>query len=419
MRAAERTSRRTKAARWGLVAATTTALLTGLVTAQGATASPPAHGGGNGSGGGSGTLQADVEAVQKAGGGKVRVLAQTRDGHSSVRARTGAGQDGEKVPWGAHFRTASTTKTFTAAVALQLVAEGRVSLDDTVEKWLPGVVSGNGNDGSRITVRDLLQQTSGLFDYVEDPEVSGALGDFEKIRYDRTPAREYVAVAMRHAPLFTPDHGTGGSPRWAYSNTNYLLAQMIIEKAGERPYGEQVERRIIAPLKLRNTTVTGTDASLHGPHARVTIPAPPDGAPLDVTEHTLQHTADSAVVSTTADINSFYRALMTGKVLPAAGLAEMQRTVARTDDPEDIAAWPDGGYGLGLRETPLSCGGSYWHHEGDGFGSYTRTGVTADGRRSVAVSVTSDGGLPDQVGMNAATRALVDHALCGRKGERN
>lgn len=355
-------------------------------------------------------LAADVGAVRKAGG-DVRVLAQVNTGRGTVRARSGAtdADGGRQVPWDAQFRAASTTKTFTAVVTLQLAAEGALSLDDTVEKWLPGVVSGHGNDGSEITIRDLLQQTSGLFDYVDDPELAGALArDFDKHRYDTTAPRKWVATAMRHRPLFTPDPE---HPRWAYSNTNYLLAAMIIEKAGGVGWREQVEHRVIARLGLRHTSIGGANPFIPGPHARVTLRTPA-GATLDVTEHSLQHTADSAVISTTKDLNTFFRALVTGKLLPKAQLAEMQHTVARTGDADDLAEWPDGGYGLGLRWVPLSCGSGYWHHEGDGFGSYTRTGVTPDGRRSVAVSITSDGSTPDLAPFNTATRKLVDHALC-------
>ncbi|WKX72108.1 serine hydrolase [Streptomyces sp. XD-27] len=332
-------------------------------------------------------------------------------GLGSVRARTGAAvaDGGKQVPWDAQFRAASTTKTFTSTVALQLVAERKLSLEDTVEKWLPGVVSGNGNDGSKITIRDLLQQTSGVFDYVDDPDVAGSLfRDFEKHRYDTTAPQQWVATAMRHRPLFTPDPKR---PRWAYSNTNYLLAAMVIEKAGGVAWREQVEHRIIAPLGLRHTYVAGANPFMPGPHARVTLRTP-TGAALDVTEQSLQHTADSAVISTTTDLNTFFRALVTGKLLPKAQLAEMQHTVARTGDADDLTEWPQGGYGLGLRWVPLSCGSGYWHHEGDGFGSYTRTGVTPDGRRSVVISITSNGSTPDLAPFNTTTRKLVDNALC-------
>ncbi|MBZ4322146.1 serine hydrolase domain-containing protein [Streptomyces huiliensis] len=386
----------------GAVAAAT-ALLTGLTPASATaarTAAPAAHT----------TLDADVRAV-RAAGGDVRVLAEVDTGRGVLRSR--AGGSAAPTPWDARFRAASTTKTFTSVVVLQLAAEKKLSLDDTVEKWLPGVVKGHGNDGARITVRDLLRQTSGLFDYVDDPELGRALAEsFEKHRYDTTPATEWVAVALRHRPLFLPDPA---HPRWAYSNTNYLLAGMIAEKAGGLPWREQVEHRIIAPLGLRGTSVPGANPYLPGPHARVTLRTP-DGGRTDVTDHSIQHTADSGVVSTTADLRAFFRALAGGKLLPPAQLREMQRTVARTGDADDLAEWPAGGYGLGLRWTPLTCGGGYWHHEGDGFGSYTRTGVTPDGRRSVAVSVTSDGDRPDLVRLNQATRKLADDALCGRAG---
>ncbi|WP_372407326.1 serine hydrolase domain-containing protein [Streptomyces luteireticuli] len=382
--------------RWTSAAVVTGALVAGLATS--ASAAPRAS-----------SLDADVRAV-RAAGGDVRVLASTDTaGHGTHRARAGGGS--RPTPWDAQFRAASTTKTFTAVVVLQLAAEHKLSLDDTVEKWLPGLVSGNGNDGSRITVRDLLQQTSGLYDYVDDPALRAATtGDFEKIRHDATPARDWVAVALRHRPLFTP---APSRPRWAYSNTNYLLAGMIAEKASGDDWRTLVEHRVIAPLGLRHTYIPGTNPYLPGPHARVTLRAP-GGAVVDVTEHSLQHTADSGVVSTTSDLTAFFRALLGGRLLPPAQLAEMKRTVARTGADDDLAQWPDGGYGLGVRRTPLSCGGGYWHHEGDGFGTYTRTGVTEDGRRAVAVSVTSAGDRPDLVRLNRATRALVDHALCAK-----
>ncbi|MFD8217841.1 PucR family transcriptional regulator ligand-binding domain-containing protein [Streptomyces sp. NPDC059697] len=89
------------------------------------------------------------------------------------------------MPWGSHFRTASTTKAFVATVVLQLAAERQLPPDDTVEHWPPGVVSGNGNDGSRITVRDLLRQTSGLFDHVDDPGIQRMLrAHFDENRYN-------------------------------------------------------------------------------------------------------------------------------------------------------------------------------------------------------------------------------------------
>lgn len=164
-------------------------------------------------------LRRDLAAVRAAGGGDVNVVARVDGPQGALRARYGTAGTGSKapVPWDAQFRVASTTKTFTAVVVLQLVAEGRLSLGDTVEHWLPGVVGGNGNDGSRITVRDLLQQSSGVYDYITDPDVQDRIRNgFEENRYDATPAGELVAIAMRHRPCSPRDrrarHVSGHTP---------------------------------------------------------------------------------------------------------------------------------------------------------------------------------------------------------------
>ncbi|MFJ9244291.1 serine hydrolase domain-containing protein [Streptomyces sp. NPDC101776] len=359
------------------------------------------------------TLRQDLAAVRKAGGGDVNVLARV-DGPNGAplmaRIGTRTADSTAPIPWNAHFRVASTTKTFVATVVLQLVAEKRLSLDDTVEHWLPGVVTGN--DGTRITVRDLLRQTSGLYDYIDDPEIQDRLiNHFDEIRYDATPAADLVAVAMKHRPLFVPQ--PGGATQWAYSNTNYLLAGMIAEQAGGASWQDLVAHRIIAKLGLRDTSIPGLNPFLPDPHVNAYLTTA-DGQRLDVTDHSLQHTADSGVVSTTADLNTFFRALADGRLLPAAQWREMRQTVERTDDPEDVAEMPEGTYGLGLRRIPLSCGGFYYTHEGDGAGINTRPAVSADGSRAVTVSLTTTTAPPDLAALNRATGTLVDHALCAR-----
>ncbi|MER5519370.1 serine hydrolase domain-containing protein [Streptomyces sp. NPDC002763] len=393
-------------------AAVLTAALLALASPTAATAATAGHPA-PGRSYGEDQLRRDLAAVRKAGGGDVNVLARV-DGPDGapLMARIGTRTAGSPapIPWNARFRVASTTKTFVATVVLQLAAEKRLSLDDTIEHWLPGVVAGNGNDGGRITVRDLLRQTSGLYDYVDDPEIQDRLiNHFDENRYDTTPAADLVAVAMKHPPAFVPQ--PGGATRWAYSNTNYLLAGMIAEKAGGAPWDELVERRVIARLGLRDTSVPGLDPRLPDPHVNVYLTGA-DGRRLDVTEHSYQHTADSGVVSTTADLNTFFRALAGGKLLPAAQWREMRQTVERTDDPEDVAEIPEGTYGLGLRRIPLSCGGFYYAHEGDGAGVNTRPAVSADGRRAVTISLTTTTAPPDLAALNRATGTLVDHALC-------
>ncbi|SEO26681.1 D-alanyl-D-alanine carboxypeptidase [Actinacidiphila rubida] len=397
------------AGRRGLVVAWAVALATTALAAVPATAGtgtgpgdrPRADGGYSAA-----DLRGDLAAVKAAGGGDVNVVAAyDRAGRAPVTARTSAA-----LPRDPEFRIASTSKTFTAVVLLQLAAEKRLSLDDTVDHWLPGVVAGHGNDGTRITLRDLLRHTSGLYDYVADPGIQDKLvRHFEENRYDDTSARDLVAVAMRHAPLFTPGVGPR---RWAYSNTDYLVAAMAAEKAAGQSWQEMVEHRVIAPLGLRHTYIPGANPFLVGPHVPVTIDGP-DGRPVDLTEESFQHTADSGVVSTPSDLNAFFRALAGGRLLPAAQWREMRETVPYDDLPVPPAG-RQGGYGLGLRVVPLTCGGVYYMHEGDGWGVYGRPAVSADGRRAVTVSITTTTALVDQDKVDRAVESLTDRALCDR-----
>ena len=138
------------------------------------------------------------------------------------------------------FRIGSITKTFTATVILQLVDEGKIGLDDTLDKYFPGVP--NAGD---ITIRDLCGMTSGLFDYTGDEGFQEAL--------DKDPARkweprELVEFASSHDPLFAPGDG------WDYCNTNYILLGMIIEQVTGNKIAGEYQSRIIDRLGLENTT---------------------------------------------------------------------------------------------------------------------------------------------------------------------
>ncbi|MFE1233687.1 serine hydrolase domain-containing protein [Streptomyces sp. NPDC059442] len=283
-----------------------------------------------------------------------------------------------------HYRVGSITKTFVATVLLQLQAEGRLDLDDPVEKWLPGVVRGNGHDGRKITVRQLLNHTSGIYNVTADPgfqeKVFGPA--FLENRYDTWTPRELVAVAMTHAPDFAP--GTS----WNYSNTNFVLAGLVIEEVTGRPYGKEVERRILKPLKLRGTSVPGTDATMPKPSSRAysKLSFEPDATRVhDVTElnPSLAYAAGE-MISNSADLQTFYRALLKGRLLPKAEQRELTRTVAT--DPR----LPELRYGLGLMQTKLSCGKEVWGHGGGIHGSSSEAHVTRDGEHSLAMNFNAD-----------------------------
>ena len=344
-------------------------------------------------------LHDQAVAIQRTGA--TGVLAEVTSGRRHREARAGVSDvdTGAPVPYGAEFRIGSTTKTFVATVVLQLVGEGRLSLDDTVERWLPGVVSGNGNDGSRVTVRELLQHTSGIYNYTNDFPALASTAAFQAHRFDTYTPEQLVAIAMRHAPNFPP--GTS----WSYSNTNYILAGMIVERVTGRSWAREVNARIVRPLGLRHTITPGTDPSIPGPHAEGYSNFG-SGPTIDVTAWNPSG-ADSAgsMISTTGDLTRFFTALVGGRLLRPAELAAMETTVPA---PELDAIVPGARYGLGLGWAPLTCGGGYYTHPGDVPGYHTHNGVTADGRRAVVVSVTGDG-RPDT---ESTTDAAVDHQLC-------
>ncbi len=337
-----------------------------------------------------------VEATVEAGVPGVTVTARTGHGTWSATAGVGNIETGKPRSVRDHYRVGSITKTFVATVLLQLEAEGRLSLDDTVEKWLPGLVHGNGHDGSRITLRQLLNHTSGVFNYTADQDFARTYflkdGFFEH-RYDTRAPEELVAIAMSHKPFFEP----GAS--WKYSNTNYVLAGMVIEKATGRPYGEEIHERIVKPLHLTATSVPGTRVTVSGPSSRAysKLAQTADGPTYDVTELNPSIASSAGgMISSSSDLNRFYTALIRGRLLPAKQLTEMTTTV-----PLDETR----AYGLGLLRTKLSCGVTVWGHDGGIHGSASEAVTTKDGRHSLAFNFNGD--------WTGDSDAVVEAEFCG------
>ncbi|GHC68994.1 serine hydrolase domain-containing protein [Streptomyces flavofungini] len=311
------------------------------------------------------------------------VAAKVRDSKGTWSATAGyADTDtGRKRSAAEHFRGASITKTFIATVLLQLEAEGRLSLDDTLEEWLPGLVQGNGYDGSKITVRRLLNHTSGIANYTDNPTIAhNSTGPgFPAHRYDTHTPEELVAVALKRPPYPAPER----SPK--YSNTNYVIAGMVIEKATGHGYAQEVTRRIIGPLKLRGTSFPGTAPQVPNPHpvgySRLHQEAP-DAEVIDATEQNMTWLgAAGDVISTADDLNRFQRALMRGALLPQAQMKEMLHEV------------PDGqgiGYGLGVEFAKLSCGVQVVGKTGRTNGSLSAMVGTADGKHQLTFNINGD-----------------------------
>ncbi|MDX3696111.1 serine hydrolase [Streptomyces europaeiscabiei] len=354
-------------------------------------------------------LQRDVDALRDSGVTGVSVRLDAPNGTRTARSGVGDLRTGSPVPPAGNIRLGSTTKTYVATVVLQLVGEGRLSLEDSVERWLPGVVRGSGNDGDRVTVRQLLQHTSGLPDYTADvvPDLSAA--GYLTHRSTTYTSRQRVDFAMTHPPVFEP------GARWEYSNTNYILAGMVIEAVTGRGWDQEVRERILRPLRLTRTLTPGNDPRLPRHHARNYQQFEPGDGPM--TDTTLAYLpfdgdADGSLIGTTADTNRFFSALLGGKLLAPAQLAEMRRTVAVPDSPDGV---PGSRYGLGLEWTPLTCGSGYWGHSGSGFGYLVWPATMSNGRVSVTVAVHSRPAVEETaVRQIRGITDLIDHALCAR-----
>ncbi|MCQ8190744.1 serine hydrolase domain-containing protein [Streptomyces rugosispiralis] len=350
----------------GIGALAVTATVT-IATARGEPAGPPAP---------SGFEEAVGRTVQDGFPGAV---AYARRGGDEWRTAAGVADQatGEEARPEQRFRIASNTKAFVSTVLLQLEGEGRLSLDDSVEKWLPGVVQGNGNDGKAITIRQLLNHTSGIYDptteasffapYLED-------GDRDHVI---TP-REVIARSVRHEPDFVPGKG------WSYSNTNYLLAGLVIESVTHRSSPAEIRRRILAPLGLKDTSFPVTDPEVHGSHLHGY-----DLKGRDMTRFSPSYDwTAGAMISTVDDLARFERALFDGELL-----GPDQRRELKT--PVEFPGAPAYGLGVQRMEVPCATGEgkeadplTAWETDGAGPGYTSVSLTTADGQRQLVLAAT-------------------------------
>ncbi|WP_237773882.1 serine hydrolase domain-containing protein [Actinosynnema sp. ALI-1.44] len=317
-------------------------------------------------------IQTALKALKRVGATGIAVTVKSprcgvwQGGVGVADRRTGRAVAGDE-----HSRIGSDTKTWTAVVVLQLVGEGRIKLSDTVDHYLPGLIRTQRYDGREITIRQLLQHTSGLPDYLE----ADFWQDEDAHRWDHIEPLWTVKQALTLPP---PDRNPAG---FAYSNTNYNLAGLIVTKVTGRPIATEIEQRIIKRLGLRDTSWPGDRPTIPRPELRSYVER--NGKLVDRTEwNTSEADASGALISTGADATTFWTALLTGKLLAPAQLAEMKRTV------------PDGlsdGYGLGIERYRFTPDVTNWGHSGSmSSGHVFRNAFTEDGQRSVTLLLGTD-----------------------------
>ncbi|MFE7504315.1 serine hydrolase domain-containing protein [Promicromonospora sp. NPDC057488] len=320
------------------------------------------------------------------------VVVETRDerGRRTVVAGTGDLRTDRAPRPDGQFRVGSVTKSFTAAVVLSLVAEGRIELDAPVARYLPGVLP----YAEPISVRELLQHRTGLSDYGDvlwaDP------GLVARSRFaDHEPA-ELVGIATRE-PL-----GSAPGTEFGYSNTDYVLLGMLVERVTGNGYADELERRVLGPAQLRDTYVSGHGPWLRRPAMRGYEAVGPTTRPTDLTAYNMSVApASGDIVSTARDVNRFYAALLGGRLLPDRLLREMRAA---------LPAFPGFDYGLGLGRTEF-CGQEVWGHVGGvpGYGTYSFT----DPRSDRQVTVVVNQGMTQSAAAEDAAYALVALEFCG------
>jgi D-alanyl-D-alanine carboxypeptidase len=290
----------------------------------------------------------------------------------SLAAGTTRYNGGPPVSPHALWQIGSNTKAFTAVIMLQLEAEGKVSISDPISRWLPQYPAWR-----HITIRQLFNMTSGIPDYTAQPAFIAAIAANPATHFTAARLVSYVAGL----PL--------GPAGYHYTNTDYLLAQMIIEKVTGDSYAGQLTRRITGPLGLRTTclapyTCPASDAG-RMPSGYFDIAGTPPsliGKAMPPLAETWAQAA-GGIVSSLADMTTWDRALYTGQLLPARQQHQLESLVSQaTGKPirRTTAADP-AGYGLGVHQVFNPQTGIFWAYEGQAFGArvihyyFPRTGL--------------------------------------------
>ncbi|MEH0982295.1 serine hydrolase domain-containing protein [Micromonospora sp. CPCC 205556] len=298
------------------------------------------------------------------------------------------------VPPHARFRIGSVTKVFTAALVLQLAAEGRIDLADPVQRHLPGLLPA---DYPTVTIRQLLDHTSGIPSPTMPEGIEWQLAH----RYDRWTPEQIVRLGLHNPREFEP--GT----KQHYTNMGYIVAGLLVEKITGNSYAHELDRRIARPLRLRDTYAPGDDPRIRGPHARGYQAVVRDGATELVDATTWSQTftpASGNVISSLVDLDTFMTALFAGRVVPPAQLAEMFTLPAVPD----VAGGP-ARYSAGLTAFPLPGGEILWIKTGSRFGYLAGVASTRDGRFRVEYSITATDAKGEELSRTA--QAVIGAAL--------
>ncbi len=321
-------------------------------------------------------VQSALEQAVAAGIPGIAVEIRGPEGSEFLAAGVASVEDERPVTPEDRFRIASVTKAFTAAVVMELAEERVLSLDDSVEHWVPGLLA----EGDSITLRYLLAHTSGLSDYTKDEEFIEAFVAGEDL-----PPQRIVSFVSSESLAFEP--GT----KYEYSDTDNIVLGMIVEAATGRSYEQELRSRVLEPLELQ-TTILPEGPAMPDPHAHG-YQYPPEnegtGEPDNVTTALDPSAAwaSGALVSTPSDLSRFFGDLLGGEFIGEDTLEQMKETLAGEGSPSGPGTKRAG---LGIFSYELPCG-EVWGHTGQFPGYQVFGAATPDGRGGLAMMANATG----------------------------
>jgi D-alanyl-D-alanine carboxypeptidase len=276
------------------------------------------------------------------------------------------------------MRIASAAKAFSGAVALSLVSKGALSLNDTIGELLSGLPKPPPDAWAEVTLRQLLNHTSGLPDILENPDFQEAVGDSPT---KAPPPEKLLTYAYDRKPPLRFEPGSN----YQYSNSDNIAVALMVEAATGTSYEEQLRERVYRPLGLKKTSLP-RGPNLRKPFIHGYSNDPSQDPPEDVSEELAAgwSWASGGIVSTPADLNDFIRGYVGGKLFDERTQAKQRRVV------EGGSSEPPGpgknSAGLAIFRYQTRCG-TVWGHTGNTPGYTQFAAASADGRRSVAVSI--------------------------------
>lgn len=367
-------------------------------------------------------LDAALENVHRAG--MPGLFAEVRDGDQVWRGAAGVADvaTGRPVTADMRHRVGSITKTFTAAAVLQQVESGQIGLDTPIGRYLPRLVPGERGDA--ITVRMLINHTSGLAEYL--PYAYPSLKGFPAFANTRPQSLDDHRLTRFHSTeliemgVTAPAVGAPGGAPGVYSNTNYLLLGELLEQVTGIAAEKYITQNVIERAGLHDTELPA-EPYVDGPHSQIyeawfgMIDPPRDYSVYDMSFVG----PAAALISTVADLNRFFGMLLAGEIVSRSSLAQMQRTVPVISQEGKTID-----YGLGLYPMEAPGQGTFWGHGGTAWGAGALAMIRADGKRQLSIAVNlqrwnrlDSSGKPQPHPIDGALAALYQVAMYGSTGD--